>query len=410
MRGMKRNNYPPVVVVGLNNCSLSLVRSLGRKGINVIGLYDGNSDNFFLKSRYCALKLKVKSLYDKPLVDFLLNDLATRLAKPAALFCATDMSALTISKHEDELKEMFKFVLPPYTVANDLISKKGLHAFALENSFLVPNTFSTNNRQEIEKIADKISYPCIIKPEFRDRLWCERVPEHKVLYADSKENLMDQIKIFQIEETSLIIQEWIDGDDSNLYFCMAYLNRSQQPLAICTGRKLRQYPIRTGTLSVGETIWLPEIANEAIRFLRAAGCVGFGAVEFKRSKRDGRLYVIEPTVGRPEAIAGIFTSAGLDVPFIAYLDAIGSDLEPIGYSRKKIKWINEPLEFYSVQNYPNYGGFKDFISVYKGKRYYSIWAYDDPLPVLIFLKEKVKKGINRVIRRGFKGKQFNNTG
>ena len=36
-------NYPPAVVVGLNDAALSIVRSLGSKGIRIIGLYDNNS-------------------------------------------------------------------------------------------------------------------------------------------------------------------------------------------------------------------------------------------------------------------------------------------------------------------------------------------------------------------------------
>jgi predicted ATP-grasp superfamily ATP-dependent carboligase len=389
---------PPVVIVGLNDAALSIVRSLGSKRIRIIGLYDNNSPTYYIKSRYCSVRLQ-RPLHGKPLVDALIKDVASSLKELAVIFCTNDNSVLTVSKYEDELRPFFRFVLPPYEVTNSQISKREFHKFAVSNSFLVPNTFFTNGAEEIEKVAHKISFPCVIKPEFRDRTWEEKVPV-KVLYAESKQDFLNLIREYQIHQTSLVVQEWIDGDDAEVYFCLLYINRNHKPLAVCVARKLRQYPHLTGSTSVAETVLLPEIAVESLRLLNTAGCVGFCSVEFKQSRRDGRFYVTEPTIGRPDTQEGICIGAGIDIPWIAYLDAIGQDLVPSGEFQKGIKWINEPLEFYTFQNYFRKGfRLRDFMSIYKGsRRSYALWAHDDPVPALTFLKEKIGKGAGRLLK------------
>jgi predicted ATP-grasp superfamily ATP-dependent carboligase len=339
------------------------------------------------------------ALSGEPLVDILINKVAKNLEETDVLFCTNDDSVLTISKYEEQLRPFFKFVLSPFEVTSKQISKKGFHKFALDNSFLVPGTFFVNTFDDLEKISDEITFPCIVKPEFRDRMWSKKVPV-KVLYVESKENLINLIKQYHIEETSFVIQEWIEGDDSEVYFCLSYIDRNHKPLAVCVARKLRQYPHLTGSTSVAETVLLPEIAVESLRLLSTAGCVGFCSVEFKKSIKDGRYYITEPTIGRPDTQEGICLSAGIDIPWIAYLDAIGQDLVPSGEFKKGIKWINEPLEFYTFQNYFRNGfRLRDFMSIYKGsRRSYALWAHDDPVPALTFLKEKIGKGAGRLLK------------
>ena len=395
MKSLKK--YPPVVIAGLNDASISIVRSLGKRGIPIIGIYDNSVKKYYLQSKYCSQKIK-GPLYDQPLIDILLNNIAKKLDSPAVLFCATDRTVLTVSRYEEQLRPFYKFVLPPYKVTSKQISKIGFHNFAIENSFLVPKTFYLQKGEKIEEISKDIQYPCIIKPEFRETTWYKSVPT-KVLYAETEEILFSFIKKYQLERVSLIIQEWIEGGDEDVYFCLAYLNRSQEPLATCAGRKLRQHPRSTGSTSLAETVDLPEITYEALRFLEKAGCIGFCSVEFKRSKNNGRFYITEPTIGRPDTQEGIFIGAGIDIPYIAYLDALGENISPMGTTKKMITWINEPLEFYRFQNiFHGDRNLLGFISKYRGVRSYALCDWRDPLPALSFFKEKMFKGFRRLVR------------
>jgi len=389
--------YPPVVIAGLNDASMSIVRSLGQKGIRIIGLYDDNTHSYYQSSKYISQKLK-SALWGQALVDTLIHRVSRSMKEQPVLFCTNDNAVLTVSQYAEELKPFFKFVLPPYDVVFNQISKRGFSTFALENSFLIPKTVFLDASSDIESSIQDISFPCIVKPEFRDQKWNEAI-RLKVLYAESKKDLSNLINKYQLKNFSLVIQEWIEGGDSEVYFCLAYMNRDKKPLALCTGRKLRQYPHLTGSTSVAETVAIPEIADESVRLLTAAGYVGFCSVEFKRSKIDGKYYITEPTVGRPDTQEGICTGSGVDIPYIAYLDALGQKVGPVGGIKTGVKWINEPLEFYCLQKTVwNRMNFKGFISPHKGFRSYALWDRDDPMPAWVFLKGKAKRGMSRLFK------------
>jgi D-aspartate ligase len=393
MKSLKK--YPPVVIAGLNDASMSLVRSLGRKGIQIIGLYDDHTHSYYQSSKYISQKVK-SNLWGKALVETLIHRVSKNMNEPPVLFCTNDHSVLTVSQYSAELIKLFKFVLPPYDVVFNQISKREFSKFALENSFLIPKTVFLDASSDIEPIMQDILFPCIIKPEFRDQKWNEKIPV-KVLYAESKEDFSNFIDQYQLKQFSLIIQEWIEGGDSEVYFCLVYLNRAGEPLAICTGRKLRQHPYLTGSTSLAETVHLPEITQESLRLLKTAGCIGFCSVEFKKSSKDGRLYITEPTIGRPDTQEGICLGAGIDISYIAYLDALEKTPEPAAEVKKYIKWINEPLEFYCFQDqWRNGFRLSQFMSSYKGERSYSLWSPDDPGPMFAFTKEKLSKGIAKL--------------
>ena len=194
------------------------------------------------------------------------------------------------------------------------------------------------------------------------------------------------------------MQEWIEGTDKDVFYCLTYINSKHKPIAVFTGKKIRQYPVLTGSTSLAESKWTPHIAEESIRLLRTAGCIGICSVEFKYSKKDNIFLITEPTVGRTDTQEGSSINSGMDIPYVAYLDALGQDPEPLTYFREGIKWINEPEDYNSVLNHLKNGNItlKELVASYKGKRTYALKAKDDPLPFIAFLGEKLKRGILRL--------------
>src|SRR5262249_59633584 len=96
----------------------------------------------------------------------------------------------------------------------------------------------------------------------------------------------------------LIVQEYMPGPDSELYWSATYLDANGKALAVWTGRKLRQYPRRFGSTTFAESRWEPWVANETVAILQAAGHQGLAFAEFKRDRRDGRFKLTEVTAGR----------------------------------------------------------------------------------------------------------------
>ncbi len=391
-------DYPPAVVVGTGVNPLNIIRTLGRKGISVVVLSDCSSD-FSARSRYAEFR-SCKSLRSSLLVDTLI-DVGKSLKQKAVLFCTADTSVLTVSENREALIEYYDFVLPPHKVITTLMSKKNFYDFATEHGLLIPKTIFTQNEKDIIKAADEISYPCVIKPEYRDRLWNEAVsPTDKVLFVASKDDFLACLDKFDIANMKLLIQEFIDGVVEDLCYCLTYIDHNYKILALFTGRKLRQHPNLTGTMSLGESLLIPSIVDETARILALAGCCGLCSLEYMKSRKDQRYYIVEPTVGRTDTQEGLSIKSGMDIPYIAYLDAIGKDPAPTECFQEGVKWIDEPLEFYAIQSALRNGNsnFIQWLCAYRGKKGLAVFALDDPLPFLDFCFDKSKRAVRRVFK------------
>ena len=394
-------NATTAIVVGSSINALSIIRSLGRKSIEVIAI-SANLSDFAAKSKYCRTELCAE-LYGEILVAKLL-EIGRSLKQKGILFCTSDQSVLTVSENEKQLREYYDFVFPNQNTIKTLMSKRLFYSFASNNGFTIPKTFFIHDRKDIEKVGESTTFPCIIKPEYRDSNWDMNVSKvDKVLLINSKDEYSLFFKDFDIAHVPLIVQEWIEGSDEDVYYCLTYINRAHTPLAVFTGKKIRQFPVLTGSTAFAESKWESHVADEAIRLLHTANCVGICSVEFKRSKRDNTFWITEPTVGRTDTQEGSSINSGMDIPYIAYLDACGMNPEPLIHFKEGIKWINEPEDYNSLRDYLKHKriGLRDIINSYRGKRTYALKAIDDPLPFLSFLNKKLVSGITRPFRNAY---------
>ncbi|MDQ4032639.1 MAG: hypothetical protein M3332_10385, partial [Actinomycetota bacterium] len=67
---------------------------------------------------------------------------------------------------------------------------------------------------------------------------------------------------------------------------------------------------------------------------------GFGSLEIRRSTRDGRMIITEPTVGRPNLQTALAAAAGVNLVDLAYRDALRLPALPSRPRREAI-WIHE---------------------------------------------------------------------
>jgi predicted ATP-grasp superfamily ATP-dependent carboligase len=398
MPNARNEMYPPAVVVELGINGLGIIRSLGVKGIPVIGI-DSKLPNYGGLSKYCKTVF-CKNVNDRHLVETLLS-IGEGLKEKGVLFCSSDLSLLVLSKYREELQKFFLFVLPNEKVIETLMNKRLFYEFAVNHHFTVPKTFFTHNRKEVQKTAYLVSYPCVIKPEIRDSFWYHHVHNDKVLFAQSRGEYFKLINKYKISNRHLIVQEWIHGNDDDVFFCLTYIGRDAKPMAVFTGKKIRQYPPLTGVTSAAESLWHPFVAEEALRLLVLAGCRGICSVEFKYCHKENIFKITEPTVGRTDLQEAISTESGLNIPYIAYRDAIGYGQKASKRFEQGIKWINEPLEFYSVQRYlrKNIFNFKTLLSSYQGKRKYALLATHDLAPFLFFVRQKLKRLADMIRKR-----------
>ena len=396
---MQKTQLSPAVVLGADVSALNVVRSLGRKGVRVF-VVGNNAKDYAAASRYAKFVF-CEDLTDERKVISVLMSISRNTGRKAVLIATSDLHVLHISRNRDLLRMSYEFVLPDHGVIETLMDKRRFHDFADRHGFPVPMTFFSNNEPELLKIADQLLYPCVVKPLYRTAYWSQHVPpDKKVMKVVSVRELREKIEALHAMNQPLIIQEWIPGGDEEVYFCLAYLDRAGRALALFTGRKLRQYPPLTGVTSMAESIKSEQLAELTKAVFAEARCIGLCSLECKYDSSTDSFKITEPTVGRVDLQEGISTHAGIDIPFIAYQDALGlSPSDQIGIL-EGVKWINEPYELNSLLSRDSGNGTArgSFFKHYKGKRSYAVTAADDPGPFLRFVAVAGGRGL-RYLRK-----------
>jgi predicted ATP-grasp superfamily ATP-dependent carboligase len=256
------------------------------------------------------------------------------------LFPADDTVVRLVAEHAGELATQFYFVLPDLPTINRLLDKSIFHEWALANDFPVPRTAIVHNPGQLRAALDEMDFPVVFKPVERTPHWqdfSKLGTAYRFETADDFERL--PFAAFDAADR-FVVQEWIPGRDSDVYFCLTYRNDKGEELAAQGGRKITQWRVDTGSTALAVTHQDAELHKLTRRLLDTAGHVGFGSLEVRRSTRDGRMLITEPTVGRPDLQTALAAAAGTNLVDIAYRDALRLPAPPSRPSREAI-WIHE---------------------------------------------------------------------
>ena len=220
------------------------------------------------------------------------------------------------------------------------MDKVAFYSYAANNGFAIPDTHFLFNRSEAERLAYSIEYPCVLKPpSSKTATWLETT-HLKAFRIEAPEDLLGLYDRFCSAATPLIVQQWIPGDDSELYACISYLDRNARPLVAFVSRKLRQWPPSTGEISLGQECRNDLVAMETVRLLQSLKYHGLAYVEFKRDTRTGDYFIIEPNIGRPAVRSGLVEASGVELLYTMYCDLLGLPLPRCREQRyENRKWL-----------------------------------------------------------------------
>jgi predicted ATP-grasp superfamily ATP-dependent carboligase len=380
------------VVIGLEQITgLNTVRSLHQKGVPIIAI-TGSPQSALCRTNRCQ-KVYCENVNDAQLIDTL-QSLGKHANKKPLLIPTSDTQVELISRHREVLQRDFLFRLPSKKVVDLLLDKTQFASFAQKYSYEVPKTFIINQVADLLSHIENIKFPCIVKPFERTHAWDRLYPNDKVLKIGDQVKLNNVISQILKTVKRLIIQEWVTGDDSDVYFCLTYFDERSQPRASFVGRKIRQWLPEVGSTASAEACFNPIVFKESIRLLKAVGFKGLGSVEFKFDRRDHKFKIMEPTVGRPNLQSFISVANGINLPYIYYSDISGGPISDIhNYNHHRgVKWINEWAEFESARYYMREGrlGFRDWLKSLSGKVKFGLFSISDPLPFFFSLIEKIK--------------------
>ena len=391
----------PAIVLDLGVNGLGVVRSLGRKGVKVIGivLTDQGVARY---SRYCEALAPPTAKVDE--AEFLsrLLALCERMTAPPVLFPTNDESTALLSKYEQELASRALFVLPARQTMRDILNKDGTKRLAIECGIQIPTTHLASSFAHLREIAARMHYPVLFKPRNHYSI---HLPERaKNITFHEPAELTAFFAVYPHLAAMGVFQEIIHGGDGYILVCAAYLDRDSEPLAVYTGRKLRQLQPDYGVTSYGLSENLPEIADMTVRFLQRIRYKGLVAVEYVQDRNTGQVYFLEINA-RSYYHNALFLSCGVNLPWIAYLDAVRHPMlarEVMPRQKYGLKWLDFARDARSFRLKHKAGelGWGPWLRSLAQARSFAVFALDDLRPFWCggtkLVWRQLQKGANRI--------------
>lgn len=388
-----------VLLLGGAENAVSVVRSLGRKGIRV----------FVSSSRYCTASYSRFGIDKVGMVvqgddelhwrKLLIDEPDTEL-QGAIILALSDSAISFIAKFEDQLKGRYILESNQADVRARLLDKLETIHIAEKAELGAPKSFEVKRGDNIEVTTGKVRYPILVKPIY-SHLFREQFGV-KVILVNSQDEASDVIRRAHEHSLDVMLCEWIPGPDSQICSYYAYIDAAGRPLVEFTKFVTRRHPQYFGGAVFHGTSWQPDVAEAGRRFFASLGMIGICNIEFKRDPRDGSLIVIESNP-RVTAAQELLVRCGLDLAEITYRDLTDQHIEVksgTDYSYGRTFW-------YPRQDFAAFRGllaknevtWREWLGQISRLHVFPYFRLDDPLPTIVRMKRFARELIGRASRR-----------
>ena len=180
---------------------------------------------------------------------------------------------------------------------NNLIHKEKFYNLCEREGINYPDTF-VHRREMGKEFELPFAAPFIVKPSNGIEYWRHPYPTQKKVYkADDKKdllNILDDIYNSGYDD-SIIIQDFIPGDDTFMRVLTNYSDRNAAVKMMCLGHVLLEEhtPHGLGNHAVIITEHNEELASKIKKLLEELQYVGFSNFDIKYDQRDGKYKVFE---------------------------------------------------------------------------------------------------------------------
>ena len=323
------------IVIGGDHQGLGIVRSLGRRGVDVVVIDDEHSIS--RHSRYAAGSYRFRELRtDEQTVGALLSVAERRDVEGWVVYPTRDETVAALARYRSRLLQHFRIPTPDWQVTQWAWDKRNTYTRAKSLGIPVPRTWYASSEQELDAVDGEPPY--VIKPAIKEHfLYATKC---KAWRANTREELALRFRaaasLLGAEE--VMIQELIPGgSDSQLAYCAFFKDGIAR--ASMTARYVRQHPLEFGRASTFvRTAKVSEIEEMSLRFLRSIGYYGLVELEFKHDRRDGCTKLLDVNA-RTWGYHILGQRAGVDFPYLVYGDQIGLPVPSGIEARPGISWI-----------------------------------------------------------------------
>ena len=376
----------PIVLLGGTN----LVRAAGLAGIPVI-VASCDPDEPAFASRYCVARCMLPPLSRPESVIEALLDLSTELfdtlGKRVPLMFGNDDWLELVYAHRERLQAHYLLLLNDPEVAQSLGEKSRFAQLAAERHLPVPLQlrWEGTGPDALRTWSDKV----LVKP--KQKLDWHDSPLHDLLFTDGGKALVFDDgaatmanPLVERHRNQLLFQEFIPGDDRQLWSFHGFADEDGKVVQSFVGRKLRTSPPVTGESAYIEMVCDPGLATFGRLMAERIPLRGFFKIDFKQDPRDGRLLVLEVNA-RCTLWHYVGAVNGVNLMKAAYAYLVeGKRAAPSPYSTR-IRWLYLRLDFQAYRALAKAGELdivRWLASLVRHPKVYNVFAWNDPGPFL----------------------------
>lgn len=242
-----------------------------------------------------------------------------------------------IAKNKAKLKKKFFFNYPSVKLQHTLVNKEDFYKTYADYEIDLPRSIYYDCTKD-EKINEgDITFPVIVKPAnvilFKHISFAGKKKIYKLENMEELNDVIDKFKKGNYTDT-IIIQEYIPGDDSHLFDAVVYADKNKKVKMVSFAQiGLQEHaPRMIGNAAViingySQYPGVEEQIEKIRKFTEKIGYQGFAEFDMKYDARDGKYKVMEINA-RQGRCSYYIVPAGFNLIELLYKDLIeGKDLK-----------------------------------------------------------------------------------
>jgi D-aspartate ligase len=409
----KLANLPDSPVPGVLLGSLHLVRVFGLAGIpTVVASCDAREIAF--ASRHCNVAVHLPPLSEPDRALRLLERIGARLAerfgRRIPLAFGNDDFLRLIYANRARLERHFAMLLNDPEIGEALLDKDRFALFASERGLPVPKTYAWDAEGANALIS--ADHPVVAKPAVKFE-WSSS-PMLATLFGGAKKALIfENGRVARADgglarhHEQLVFQEYIPGDDANLWCFDGIADARGTLLTGYSGRKLRTFPPLTGESSYIELLHDEALHDVARDVVARVPLKGIFNLDFKKDPRSGRFRLLEVNA-RHNFWLYLAARNGVNLAADFHEYVLRGTLPLKRTPRQMWRWIDFALDRRACRALVHdreLSYWRWALSLAR-PTVYSVFAWSDPMPLasvwMYRARAKLARGSGRLRQRFFK--------
>jgi len=388
----KFNNHI-LILDGDEFSTLSIVRSLGRKGLSIT-VASANKNAICKHSKYTQHFFT----YPDPLsdIDGFIQAITNHISqkKYDLLIPVTELCTLPLSRVRSQIEQHTILAVSDSLSLEKVTDKSQTFELAMQVGVPTPKSYNINSQQSLENCIDQLDYPIVLKPirsiidptdDVRAKL--------NVDYAFDSEQLQKKVTS-ALKTSEIILQEYFTGIGTGIELIAEH----GQVIHAFQHNRIHELPLTGGGSCLRKGVAInPQLLEYSQKLIQALNWHGVAMVEFKHNPDTNESCLMEIN-GRFWGSLPLAVSSGSDFPWFLYQLLVNKQHptyfnSEMGHTSRKIKddlyWYIQVIfrrDTNPLIKWPKYSQLlKDFISIFHYKHHFDAFHYQDLKPGFIEL-------------------------